>query len=83
MQKTTPNKAFIFKQAKKKGTSPSTETHPPATSINKIKFSGPPHVKKDKRQNSSRFNITKNRELVKLPMLKGKKDAIRSQDRST
>ena len=58
-------------KAKKKGTSPNSENHPPTTSINKMKFAGPPHVKKDKRQNSSRFNITKNRELVKLPLLKG------------
>ena len=30
-----------------------------------------PLVKKDKKQNSSRFNISKNRELQKLPALKG------------
>lgn len=45
---------------------------PPPTLINKIKFPGPPHVKKDKRQGSSRFNISKDRELQKLPLLKGK-----------
>ena len=61
----------IFIQAKKKGAAPTNEQHPPATNINKMKFTGPPHVKKDKRQNSSRFNVTKNRELVKLPLLKG------------
>ena len=33
--------------------------------------SGVPLAKKDKRQSSSRFNITKNRELQKLPMLRG------------
>ncbi|KAL0269668.1 UNVERIFIED_CONTAM: hypothetical protein PYX00_007317 [Menopon gallinae] len=43
---------------------------PPPTLINKIKFPGPPHVKKDKRQGSSRFNISKDRELQKLPLLK-------------
>jgi len=63
---------YVLFQAKKKGSSPNTENHPPASNINKLKFTGPPHVKKDKRQNSSRFNITKNRELVKLPLLKGK-----------
>ena len=42
---------------------------PPPTAINKMKFSGPPHIKKDRRQSSSRFNITQNRELVKLPQL--------------
>lgn len=45
---------------------------PPPTQINKIKYPGPPHIKKDKRQSSSRFNISKNRELQKLPLLKGK-----------
>merc|ERR1719422_1238801 len=34
-----------------------------------MKFSGPPHIKKDRRQSSSRFNITQNRELVKLEQL--------------
>lgn len=43
---------------------------PPPTQINKIKYGGPPHIKKDRRQSSSRFNITQNRELVKLPLLK-------------
>ncbi len=33
-----------------------------------------PLVKKDKKQSSSRFNISKNRELQKLPALKGKLD---------
>ncbi|GIY18455.1 hypothetical protein CDAR_495801 [Caerostris darwini] len=43
---------------------------PPPTQLTKIKYSGPPYVKKDKRQTSSRFNISKNRELQKLPLLK-------------
>jgi len=43
---------------------------PPPTQINKIKYGGPAHIKKDRRQSSSRFNITQNRELVKLPLLK-------------
>ncbi|XP_064623853.1 serine/threonine-protein phosphatase 2A 56 kDa regulatory subunit gamma isoform-like isoform X2 [Lineus longissimus] len=47
-----------------------TENHPPQTQLTKIKYTGPPHVKKDKRQSSSRFNISKNRELQKLPLLK-------------
>ncbi|XP_060584090.1 serine/threonine-protein phosphatase 2A 56 kDa regulatory subunit epsilon isoform-like [Ruditapes philippinarum] len=66
-------------EAKKKGSSPNSETHPPTTSINKMKFTGPPHVKKDKRQNSSRFNITKNREIVKLPLLKDATPAEREE----
>lgn len=44
---------------------------PPPTQINKIKFGpGAPLIKKDKRQSSSRFNIPKNRELQKLPLLR-------------
>ncbi|CAL8111936.1 unnamed protein product [Orchesella dallaii] len=43
---------------------------PPPTTINKIKYSGPPYLKKDKRQSSSRFNVSKNRELKALPLLK-------------
>ncbi|XP_071038240.1 serine/threonine-protein phosphatase 2A 56 kDa regulatory subunit delta isoform isoform X3 [Parasteatoda tepidariorum] len=43
---------------------------PPPTQLTKIKYSGPPYIKKDKRQTSSRFNISKNRELQKLPLLK-------------
>jgi len=42
---------------------------PPPTQISKIKYYGSPHVKKDRRPSSSRFNITQNRELVKLGML--------------
>jgi len=43
---------------------------PPPTQISKIKYTGPSHIKKERRQSSSRFNITQNRELVKLPQLK-------------
>ena len=43
---------------------------PPPTQINKIKFTGTTVVK-NRRQSSSRFNITKNREIQKLPLLKG------------
>ncbi|XP_021343032.1 serine/threonine-protein phosphatase 2A 56 kDa regulatory subunit delta isoform-like isoform X13 [Mizuhopecten yessoensis] len=57
-------------EAKKKAANQNAEQHPPPAQISKMKFSGPPHVKKDKRQNSSRFNVSKNRELVKLPLLK-------------
>ncbi|XP_015190593.1 PREDICTED: serine/threonine-protein phosphatase 2A 56 kDa regulatory subunit gamma isoform-like isoform X2 [Polistes dominula] len=43
---------------------------PPPTLINKVKYQpGGPVIKKDKRQSSSRFNISKNRELQKLPLL--------------
>jgi len=45
--------------------------HPPQTPLTKIKMSpAMPLVKKDKKQSSSRFNISKNRELQKLPALK-------------
>lgn len=33
-------------------------------------MTGVPNIRKDNRRNSSRFNISKNRELVKLPLLK-------------
>ncbi|CAL8367595.1 serine/threonine-protein phosphatase 2A 56 kDa regulatory subunit delta isoform isoform X1 [Gadus morhua] len=49
---------------------PSTST-PPPTQLNKIKYSGGPQiVKKERRQSSSRFSLSKNRELHKLPALK-------------
>ncbi|KAJ4923789.1 hypothetical protein JOQ06_028044 [Pogonophryne albipinna] len=49
---------------------PSNST-PPPTQLNKIKYSsGPQLVKKERRHSSSRFSLTKNRELVKLPSLK-------------
>lgn len=49
---------------------PSVSAPPPPTLINKIKYQpGVPVIKKDKRQSSSRFNISKNRELQKLPLL--------------
>lgn len=45
---------------------------PPPTQLNKIKYSGGPQiVKKERRHSSSRFNLSKNRELQKLPALKG------------
>ena len=65
---------YWLQAAKRKNTSQSAnsaDTHPPPTSIAKLKYQGPPHIKKDKRQNSSRFNVSKNRELQKLPLLKG------------
>lgn len=54
----------------KKKSSGNTENHPPTTQLTKIKYSGPTHIKKDKRQNSSRFNVSKNRELQKLTPMK-------------
>lgn len=45
---------------------------PPPTQINKIKYSSnTPLIKKDKRQSSSRFNIPHDRELQKLPAIRG------------
>ncbi|KAJ8941933.1 hypothetical protein NQ318_013266 [Aromia moschata] len=48
---------------------------PPATALNKTKLTtvpvAGPILKKDKRHSSSRFNITKNRELEMLPSLRG------------
>ncbi|CAE1258681.1 PPP2R5 [Acanthosepion pharaonis] len=54
----------------KKKSSVNAENHPPTTQLTKIKYSGPTHIKKDKRQNSSRFNVSKNRELQKLTPMK-------------
>jgi len=63
--------AMFLTFQKKKASADS--NHPPPTQLSKIKpMAGAPQIKKDKRQNSSRFNITKNRELQKLPLLKGK-----------
>jgi serine/threonine-protein phosphatase 2A regulatory subunit B' len=46
-------------------------SHPPQTPLTKVQpMTGVPNIRKDNRRNSSRFNITKNRELVKLPLLK-------------
>ncbi|XP_046369177.1 serine/threonine-protein phosphatase 2A 56 kDa regulatory subunit gamma isoform-like isoform X5 [Haliotis rufescens] len=66
-------------EAAKKKAQQNNDTHPPPAQINKIKFTGPPHVKKDKRQNSSRFNVSKNRELQKLPPLKEATPAEREE----
>lgn len=43
---------------------------PPPTQISKMKFGAPIHVRKDRRQSSSRFNVSTNRELTKLAALK-------------
>ncbi|XP_025104736.1 serine/threonine-protein phosphatase 2A 56 kDa regulatory subunit gamma isoform-like isoform X5 [Pomacea canaliculata] len=64
---------------RKTSQTPNAETHPPPSSISKLKYQGPPHIKKDKRQNSSRFNVSKNRELQKLPLLKDATPAEREE----
>ncbi|XP_046440178.1 serine/threonine-protein phosphatase 2A 56 kDa regulatory subunit gamma isoform-like [Daphnia pulex] len=51
---------------------------PPPAQINKIKFTGTTVVK-NRRQSSSRFNITKNREIQKLPLLKDAAPAEREE----
>ncbi|CAF2511262.1 unnamed protein product [Rotaria sp. Silwood2] len=49
----------------------SSSSHPPQTALTKVQpMAGVPNIRKDNRRNSSRFNISKNRELVKLPLLK-------------
>ena len=51
----------------------SADAHPPPTQISRINpLPETLKLKKEKRQGSSRFNISKNRELQKLPLLKGK-----------
>ncbi|XP_078000818.1 serine/threonine-protein phosphatase 2A 56 kDa regulatory subunit gamma isoform-like isoform X1 [Glandiceps talaboti] len=54
---------------------------PPPTQLTKIKYPGQqqPLIKKERRQNSSRFNISKNRELQKLPLLKDATPAEREE----
>jgi serine/threonine-protein phosphatase 2A regulatory subunit B' len=48
------------------------ESHPPTTPLTQVKpVAGVIGIKKDRRQSSSHFNISKNREIQKLPMLKG------------
>lgn len=44
---------------------------PPTTPLAKGVYLNTPTVKKDKRQSSSRFNVSKNCELVALPLLSG------------
>lgn len=62
---------FLKSQQQTANKRPSNST-PPPTQLNKIKYSGGPQiVKKERRQSSSRFNLAKNRELQKLPALKG------------
>jgi len=56
---------------KKARASGNTSAVPPVTPLTKGKYAqGPMVVKKDRRQSSSRFNVSKNRELVKMPALK-------------
>ncbi len=44
---------------------------PPQTQLSKIRYSGvSPTLKRERRQSSSRFNVSKNREIQKLPALK-------------
>ena len=44
---------------------------PPPTQINKLKYSaGSPHILRERRLSSSRFNISSNREIEKLSALK-------------
>uniref|UniRef100_A0A3B3CR79 Uncharacterized protein n=1 Tax=Oryzias melastigma TaxID=30732 RepID=A0A3B3CR79_ORYME len=57
----------------------SSNSTPPPTQLNKIKYSGGPQlVKKERRQSSSRFSLTRNRELQKLPALKGDQNPTRT-----
>uniref|UniRef100_H3D777 Serine/threonine protein phosphatase 2A regulatory subunit n=1 Tax=Tetraodon nigroviridis TaxID=99883 RepID=H3D777_TETNG len=58
-------------QQQQSGSKRPSNSAPPPTQLNKIKYSGGPQlVKKERRQSSSRFSLTKNRELQKLPALK-------------
>lgn len=51
--------------------------HPPAVPLVKTQYSGvSPNIRKDRRQNSSNFNISQNRELQALPLFAGKLPTI-------
>lgn len=54
---------------------PAVATPPPPTQINKLQLSAST-IRKDKRRSSSRFNISSNRELFKLPSIRGDFDKI-------
>ncbi len=70
------NIVFFFLQAQQTASKRPSNSTPPPTQLNKIKYSGGPQiVKKERRQSSSRFNLAKNRELQKLPALKGRNDS--------
>uniref|UniRef100_A0A673CMG6 Serine/threonine protein phosphatase 2A regulatory subunit n=1 Tax=Sphaeramia orbicularis TaxID=375764 RepID=A0A673CMG6_9TELE len=74
MSKVCPNVecGVVFEcQQQQSGSKRPSNSTPPPTQLNKIKYSGGPQlVKKERRQSSSRFSLTKNRELQKLPALK-------------
>ncbi|XP_037756884.1 serine/threonine-protein phosphatase 2A 56 kDa regulatory subunit gamma isoform isoform X2 [Chelonia mydas] len=58
-----------------------TNSSPPPAQLSKIKVPAPQTVlKKEKRQSSSRFNVSNNRELQKLPALKGTKAGYLNED---
>lgn len=64
-------------QQQQSGSKRPSSSAPPPTQLNKIKYSGGPQlVKKERRQSSSRFSLTRNRELQKLPALKGAASAV-------
>lgn len=66
----------FFPQAQQTASKRPSNSTPPPTQLNKIKYSGGPQiVKKERRQSSSRFNLSKNRELQKLPTIKGRNDS--------
>ena len=62
-----------IKQKKKGATNVTNiESHPPPTQLTLVKpVPGMIGSTKERRQSSSRFNISKNRELQSLPLLKG------------
>ncbi|GAA6231353.1 serine/threonine-protein phosphatase 2A 56 kDa regulatory subunit delta isoform-like [Lates japonicus] len=67
-------------QQQQSGSKRPSNSTPPPTQLNKIKYSGGPQlVKKERRQSSSRFSLTKNRELQKLPALKGNTEPTMSR----
>ncbi|CAF2028978.1 unnamed protein product [Rotaria magnacalcarata] len=66
-----PNESISSGNNLNAGGSSLTSSHPPQTPLTKVQpMTGAPNIRKDNRRNSSRFNISKNRELVKLPLMK-------------
>ena len=69
-----PSKSLSRPSANSLSTQPAAaadSSHPPTTPLTKVQpMPGVPNLRKDNRRNSSRFNISKNRELVKLPLIK-------------
>lgn len=76
---TNNNASFAAGDGDKKSRNKKPE-NPPITMLQKIPYANTENIiRKDKRQSSSRFNISSNRELTKLPFLKDAKEDEREE----